>query len=530
MLIDCLERQTFRGFEVCIADDCSTDSAVRPFLESLYEREIQVRLTFLEKNGHISVASNAAAALATGKFLVLVDQDDLIPVEALEIVAQTIEEHPNCAVLFSDEDKIDVANNRSDPYFKGSFDNFLLYGHNMVSHLGVYSRELFRSIGGFTVGLEGAQDYDLALRAYEALGGESRIVHIPYVLYHWRIIPGSTALDSSQKEYAIVAAQKAINSHFKRCNLPYRSDDTTFARGTSHVTIVKSDRKSDLISFIIPSKNNIQTLDSCIRSLYATNDGEFEVIIVDNGSDRADVITYLHQLETSYPNTHVVYFPGSFNYSAMNNMGRRSARGSILGLLNNDTEVIALDFMDRVRAHLRSKEIGIVGARLFYENFSVQHFGIYLGIGEHAVAGAAHHGSHRSDPGPYAKGRLIQQFEAVTAACLFTRTETYDRVDGFDESFPVAYNDIDFCLKVRSLGLKIICDPDIEFFHKESFSRGLDTTPEKASRLASEGERMHAKWASVLCNDRFYSPNFSNENTSMQLAFPPRLFPFVSTS
>ena len=516
--LDSMLAQTYPDFEICIADDHSPNLQVVDVLADYAARDARVKYLRSPKNGHISDASNRALAMASGEFVVLVDHDDVIPDYTLFVVAHYINRHPDADVLFSDEDKIDVHNNRSAPYFKGNFSKFLMYGHNMVSHLGVYRRSLVEKIGGFRLGLEGSQDYDLLFRCYEQ-SSDDRIVHIPHVLYHWRTTPGSTAISPDQKGYAIVAAQSAINGHFERTGMPFRSGDG-FAGGCTGVRPARAFDTS--ISIIIPTRNGLDVLEPCIASILATVPEHAEILVIDNGSDDPKTLSYLDRLAADGM-IRVLRYDQPFNFSLINNFAAEHATGDLLCFLNNDTEILSKDWLDRARALLSLKEVGIVGSRLLYPDRTVQHFGIALGMGEHGVAGTPHGGISADDPGYFGKARLMQEFSAVTAACMFIRRSDFMKVGGFEPELRVAYNDVDLCLKIRALNLKIVGDPEILLIHKESRTRGSDKKGERALRLAEEAGWMHDRWSDILANDPYYSPNLSLVRLDFAPAVPPRV-------
>ena len=515
--LDSLCAQTYRNFEICIADDCSPDPEVVEVLEDYARADARVRYIRRPFNGHISAASNTALSLATGDYVVLVDHDDLIPDYALFVLAWYINRHPHADILYSDEDKVTATGQRVQPYFKSDFNKYLMYGHNMVSHLGVYRRSLVEQIGGFRLGLEGSQDYDLTLRCLEAAGPDS-IVHIPHILYQWRIIPGSTAMSADQKSYAVIAAQNAINGHFERTGMPLRSIDG-FAPGC---TGVRPSRLFDTpVSIIIPTRNGLDLLQPCVESIFARDSGNVEVIIVDNGSDDPDTLAYFAEL-ASRDDVRILRDPGEFNFSRINNMAAAEARGEILCFLNNDTEVLSADWLNRARAFLSLDEVGMVGARLLFPDGTLQHFGIALGMGEHRIAGIPHLGMDATLPGYFGKARLLQEVSAVTAACMFIRKSEFTAVGGFDEELRVAYNDVDLCLKIRALGKKILADPDITLIHKESRTRGSDKHGARAKRLDEEAGWMRRRWAQELDNDPYYSPNIDLGRVDFAYAATPR--------
>ena len=516
--IDSMLAQNYPHFEICIADDASTDQSVQRLLRDYAKKDDRIKLVLRERNGHISAASNDALAMATGDFIALVDHDDLVAPHALFTMARYLNVHPDAKVLFSDEDKVDIEGNRSNPYFKTCYNRFLMYGHNMVTHLGVYSLDLVQMVGGFREGFEGSQDYDLILRCAEQaeLG---QIIHVPHVLYHWRMIPGSTAIGADQKNYAIHAARTALNGHFERTASPFRSVVSPIP-GTSAVARTGAHRGK--ISIILPTRNGLDVLEPCVNSILANPCEDIELLIIDNGSDDPATLLYMINCEDD-ERIRVLRYPKEFNYSLINNFGAQSATGDIVCLLNNDTEVLSPNWLDRARLLLSLPEVGIVGARLYYPDMTLQHFGTALGMGRDAVAGHIGLGTPRGVPGHFNRSALIGEFSAVTAACLFVRKSVFDEVGGLDPNLKVAFNDVDLCLKVRAAGYLVIADPEIELIHKESRTRGSDQAGEKRKRFLGEVQTMHRKWGDLLRNDPYYSPNHSSLRLDFALAYPPRV-------
>ena len=519
-VMDAMLAQNYPDFEICVADDCSPNAAVQQVLENYARTDARVKYVRRSTNGHISMASNTAAKIATGDYIVLVDHDDLIPDYTLFVVASYLNRFPDAKILFSDEDKIDLNGHRFSPYFKSTYNQFLMFGHNMVSHLGIYSRLLFEDVGGFRRGLEGSQDYDLFLRCSEHVDAH-QIVHIPHVLYHWRQVPGSTAVSADQKDYAIVAARDAINGHFDRCGIPFRSIEG-HAAGNS--AIMATSERDTSITIIIPTRNGTGLLEDCLQSIAKHSPRNIEILIADNDSDQAQDIAWLADAPGRFPNLNirVIPAPGAFNFSSINNLAAAQAKGDIICFLNNDTEVLTSGWLERARSLLALDDVGIVGTRLLYPDQTVQHFGIVIGMADHAVAGGVHLFQHAREYGYFSKHRMIGEFSAVTAACLFIRRSDFHAIGGFEADLAVAYNDVDLCLRMRAQGRRILCDAGIELIHKESKSRGSDTSPGKAERLNSEAQWMRDRWGDLLSEDPYYSPNLSLERPDFALAYPPR--------
>lgn len=515
--IESVINQSYNNWELCIADDCSTDPSVKKALENYEKANSRIKVAYRTKNGHISAASNSALELAKGDWVILLDQDDLLHYAALANVAQKINKKPNVQLIYSDEDKIDEKGERFNPYFKSDWNIDLFYSHNMFSHLGCYKASLIRDVGGFRRGYEGAQDYDLALRCLERIS-PTQIEHIPHVLYHWRVHSESTASGSSAKPYAMLAGEKAINDHLNRMN------KDAYARLYSHGYIVRYaiPNNNPLVSIIIPTHNKSDLLESCISSiLNKTLYQNYEIIIIDNNSSDPSTLQYLKYISNN-PKIRVMKDSNEFNYSRLNNNAVKIANGEYIALLNNDIEVINPEWLGHLLSHAAREDIGAVGAKLWYPNNTIQHAGLLLGVG--GVANSAHHQLPHGHQDYFSKSNLTQSVSAITAACLVVKKSVYEQVDGLDEeNLRVAFNDVDFCLKIRELGLRNIFAPYAELYHHESASRGYDITEAKQLRLAQEELYMWKKWGDILKVDPAYNPNLSIEKANFSLAFPPRI-------
>lgn len=508
--------QLYDHWELCIADDTSTAPAVRPLLEQAAREDARIKVVFRAANGHISAASNSALELATGEFIALLDHDDELAPHALAEVALALAAQPDADLLYSDEDKIDEEGRRFAPYFKPDFLPDLFLGQNYLTHLAVYRAALLRSAGGFRTGYEGSQDWDLALRVTELTGPE-RIVHVPKILYHWRAIPGSTALTLDQKHYHAEAARRALADHLARNG---RRAELIAVPGGHWRLQHPLPPAPPLVSIIIPTRNGLDHLRRCVDSLRRqTTYPRYEIIIVDNNTDDPAALAYLRALAAE--GVRVLPWPHPFNYSALNNFAAEHARGELLALLNNDLEVITPGWLEEMAAQALRPEIGAVGAMLYYPDNRIQHAGAVLGIG--GVAGHAFKLFPRGTDGAFNRARLVQNYSAVTAACLVIRKELFARVGGFDaQALAVAFNDIDFCLKVRATGCRNLWTPFAEFYHHESATRGVEDTPAKQARFSGEVATMLARWGDTLRADPAYNPNLSLESEDFALAFPPR--------
>lgn len=498
--------QVYENWELCIADDCSNATHIRQILEKWSAKDRRIKLTFREKNGHISAATNTAfEVLATGTWVTMLDHDDELRPNALAELALTIGRAPNAQLIYSDEDKIDLNGNRSEPYFKPQFSIELLRCQNYLSHFTAVRASMVRQVGGWREGFEGSQDYDLYLRVVEQTR-PANIVHIPKVLYHWRSVEGSAALGDTQKEYTAPAALRALNEHVARCDLPYEVSSS--AGSIFYHTRPALAEPQPLVSILIPTRDGLDVLRPCIESLlHKTTYANFEIVIIDNNSTDPKSHAYFSEI-SERQNVSVLGYREPFNFSALNNFALRSARGSLVALLNNDLEVISPDWLTQMVSWATQPEIGCVGAKLYYPDDTIQHAGVVLGIG--GVAGHGFKRSSRAASGYFGHLQVVRNVSAVTAACLVVRRSVYEEAGGFDEeNLGVAFNDVDFCLTVGKLGYRIVWTPYAELYHKESHSRGLEDTPEKQDRYRKERAHMKAKWGEKLLSDPYYSPNLT---------------------
>ena len=518
--IESVQAQVYPHWEICIADDASPNAAVRELLTELAAQDPRIKLVFREKNGHISAATNSALEIATGDYIALMDNDDLLPPHALAYMALAAHQHPQAGLIYSDEDKVTEDNVRQAPYFKCQFNYELFLSQNMISHFGVYRRSVLEEIGGFRVGYEGAQDWDLALRVIEKVGTEN-IVHVPRVLYHWRIFPGSTALALEEKDYALKAQIASITSHLQRIGKP---DTQVYpAPGIPGLLRIKH-RLPDplpLVSIVIPTRDRVELLSMCVNSiLEKTAYPNYQIVVVDNGSTDEKALAYLDSIAKD-ERVKVIRADIPFNYSALNNLGVAQTDGEYLVLMNNDIEITQTDWLEEMLAFACQPDIGCVGAQLWYPNNTLQHGGVVLGIG--GVASHAHKGIPRGNFGYFGRASAHQMFSAVTAACLMIRKSTYQAVDGFDETLKVAYNDVDFCLKVRAQGLRNLYNPFASFIHHESASRGSDQEGSNQQRLAAEAAIMKQRWGALIADDPAYSPNLTLLGDDFSMAWPSRV-------
>jgi O-antigen biosynthesis protein len=498
--------QIYGNWELCIADDASTAKWVRPALEAWQARDARIKVAFRTENGHIAEATNSAFALATGDYVAMLDHDDILRPHALAEVAFALQARPDAELLYSDEDKIEEdGRRRFDPFFKPEWNPDLFLSQNYLNHLTVHRAENIRRAGGWRKEFDGSQDYDLNLRVVNAID-PARIVHIPKILYHWRLTAQSMAKDEGAKSYAVDNAIKALQSFVDG----WHSKGKVEQISNTNWYRIKYDipEPSPLVSLIIPTRNGFRILKSCIDSILSKSEyRNFEILIVDNGSDDPETLAYLKQLEHD-KTARVLPYPHPFNYSAINNFAVKQAKGSFIGFINNDIEVISPDWLNEMLGLAMRPGIGCVGAKLYYPNNTIQHAGVIIGLG--GVAGHSHKYFDRSAKGYFGRLKVTQNVTAVTAACLVVKKSVFEEVGGFDEdNLKVAFNDVDFCLKVIEAGYLNVWTPFAELYHHESITRGSEDDPVKQARFKGEVQFMKAKWGKALALDRHYSPNLT---------------------
>jgi glycosyltransferase involved in cell wall biosynthesis len=504
--VESVQAQVYPHWELCIADDASTHPEVVAYLRELAQQDSRVVVTFREKNGHISASSNSALASAQGEWVALLDHDDRLHPLALFHVVQALQSNPDAQIIYSDEDKIDAQGLRFGPYFKGAFNRELMWAQNMISHLGCYRRDALVAIHGFRLGFEGSQDYDLALRVMERCRPD-QVVHIPHVLYHWRAIVGSTALAPDQKPYADSASRRALREHLERVGISANVEPAPAIPNMNRVRPKLPD-PLPLVSILIPTRDRLTLLKTCIESLQRqTTYPHFELVVVDNGSTESDSLIYLDSLVQQ--GIKVIRDSRPFNFSALNNLAANHAQGEFLCLMNNDIEIVQGDWLQEMISFAALPGVGAVGAKLWYPNEQdgLQHGGVVIGMG--GVAGHAHVGLARGQVGYFGRVALHHRLMAVTAACMVIRKSHYLQVGGLDESIAVAFNDVDFCLRLHEAGLACILTPYAEMIHHESASRGDDLSDAQRERFMAEERFMHERWGDRLHDDPFFSPNLS---------------------
>jgi len=502
--VDSVRNQLYPFWELCIADDASPKLHIRDVLEEYCAIDPRIRVVYRKENGHISAASNTALAIAVGEFAALLDHDDELAKDALYENVKWLNLHPDADMIYSDEDKINSDGKRHSPFFKPDWSPDLLLSQMYTCHLSLYRTSLMRELGGFRIGYEGSQDHDLALRLTEKT---DRIEHIPRILYHWRSLPQSTSAGASAKQYTQSAGFRAVSDAIERRGLDgwVEADNEIANVYRVHYRPVNS----PLISILIPTRNMGEMLDHCLASIFSKTTYEhFEVLIADNGSDDLRTQEVFAKWQVQEPKRfQTVRMDMPFNYSRLNNQMVQMARGELILMLNNDIEVISGDWLTEMAGQALRAEVGVVGSCLLYPDNTIQHAGVILGLG--GIAGHGHKHAAADDPGYFSKLRAIANYSALTGACLMVRKAVYLEVDGLDELLAVAFNDVDFCLKLRAKGYYHVLLPQVKLYHRESKSRGTEDTPAKRARFREETELMRQRWGDLLESDPFYNRNLS---------------------
>lgn len=512
-MLDSILAQTYTNWEVCIADGSPRGQSLERILQRYAEKDSRIRFQILGGNRGIAGNTNAALEMAQGDYVILADHDDTLPPHAFYEVAKAVNEHPDCDVIYSDEDKLDMDGKALfDPHFKPDFNGDLLTSVNYICHLFIVKKELLKQVGGFRQEFDGAQDYDFIFRCTEAAKG---IHHIPKVLYHWRCHQDSTASNPESKMYAFEAGSRAIMAHYERMGIRAEKVEKGVDYGIYHTTF--RIQGEPLVSVIIPNKDHRDDLDVCVRSLLERSSyRNLEFIVVENNSTEPATFAYYEKMQAEHPNFHVVTWEKGFNYSAINNFGASFAKGEYLLLLNNDTELIEPDSLKEMLGFCQREDVGIAGARLLYGDDTIQHAGVVIGFG--GIAGHTFIGLHKAENSYFHRAMCAQDYSAVTAACLMTKKSVFEAVGGLSEELAVAFNDIDYCMKVRALGKMVVYAPYACLYHYESKSRGLEDTPQKVERFNREVAIFIKKWPDIIREgDPYYNPNLTLRKSNFAL-------------
>lgn len=506
-LMNSLSAQTYSNFEVCMADGSPEDSKLDKAITDYAAGDTRFKYHFIGSNQGISANTNEAIKMAEGDFLVLCDHDDTLSPDALYEFATAIVNHPDCDAIYSDEDKMNDAGNKYfDPHFKPDYNIDLLSSVNYICHLFAVRRTFIAKYGNFDSAFDGAQDYDFIYRMTE----HARLtVHVPKVLYHWRMHQNSTSYNPESKTYAFEAGARAIKAHYQRVWPEIKIKDVVNGKklGIYH-TIFEIDDQP-LVSIIIPNMDHSSDLDKVVRSVITKGTWKnLEIIIVENNSKEEKTFEYYKKIEQEFSQVHVVYYKGTFNYSKINNFGVTFAHGNYFLFMNNDVELIEPNSIGEMMGYAQRPDVGIVGCRLLYNDNTIQHAGVVIGIG--GIADHVFRGFFTDSDTYFDRAMTAQDYSAVTAAVMLATRAAYDEVAGFDEHFEVALNDVDFCLKVRMINKLVVYTPYASFHHYESKSRGSDDTYAKQIRWVSEIQRFLVKWKDFLvAGDPMYNPNLT---------------------
>ena len=503
-LVRSMMYQSYANWELCLVNASPEDVHLTSLLENWAMRDKRIRVIRLEKNLGIAQNTNAGIAASTGEFIAFLDHDDFLEPDALFCYADALNKDKTIDVFYSDEDKTDeYAAHYFYPHFKSDFNIDLLHANNYMCHFLAVRKSLVDTVGGLNEKFDGAQDYDFVLRLTEHT---KKIYHCPRILYHWRCSNQSTAASQGNKMYAIHAGKAALNAHYKRLGWNARAQEGAVDGWYQTKFTLKEE---PLVSILIPNKDHTDDLDVCLNSFFERADYQnYEFIIIENNSVLPETFAYYEKIEKEHDNVKVVYWEAGFNYSAINNFGFKFAKGDYIMLLNNDVELITPDIFQSMLGFCMRPEVGIVGAKLLYNDHTVQHAGVLVGAG--GLADHVFKGIHEDDPGYMGRAISSQDVSAVTAACLLVKRSVYEEVGGLEDEFQVAFNDVDFCLKVRKAGYLIVYDADVKLFHYESKSRGMEDTTERFIRFGNEMMLLNSKW-DILSTfvDPYYNPNLS---------------------
>lgn len=511
-LVKSVQSQTYGNWELCLSDGSGKDSPLEKYLSRLESQEPRVKV--VRNSGQLQISENTNAALqaASGEFIAFADHDDLLSEDALYECVKALQKEPETELIYSDEDKVSMNGKLYfQPHFKSDYNPDLLCSMNYFCHLVVVKKKLLDKAGMLDAAFDGAQDYDFVLRCTEHT---DKIFHIPKVLYHWRAHENSTAENPESKRYAFEAGKRAVQAHLDRLKIPARVEMGEYP-GLYRVHYLW--KEQPLVSILIPNKDHVEDLDKCIQSIeQRSNYRNYEFIIIENNSELPETFEYYKRLEAENKKARVVYWEKGFNFSAINNFGAGFAKGEYLLLLNNDTEMIGPDCLWELLGPCMREDVGITGARLYYEDGTIQHAGVVIGFG--GIAGHTFIGFDKEANGYFSRIICAQNYSAVTAACMMTKKSVYQEVGGLTEDLVVAFNDIDYCMKVKKFGKLIVYNPYAELYHYESKSRGLEDSPQKQERYYKEMKYFVTKWQEFMDQgDPYYNPNLTLSKADFSL-------------
>lgn len=501
LLDECIQsilNQSYQNFEICLADDHSTNEETIHALKS-YETNPKIKIEYRKENGMISKATNTAIGIAHGEYIMLVDNDDTIDKDAMYYMVKALNQNEEYDLLYSDEDRIDFSNDRCKPHFKPNYSIDTLMSLNYISHLTMIRKSIIDQLGGFRSEYDGSQDYDLILRVTEMT---NRICHIPKILYHWRETSTSTASYLGNKDYTKDASLHALQDALKRRNIKGEVIKNPYCSAY----LIRYEHTNPLVSILIPMRDYVDLTKKCIDSIYEkTNYKNFEIIIIDNNSIKQESLNFFEEYKKKYKNIRVIKIDSEFNYSYINNEAVKQASGEYILLLNNDTEVIDSMWLDHMVGYASLKHVGAVGIKLLYPNNKVQHAGVVLGYG--GFAGHVFVSYDKDDKGPINRLAMAYNYSAVTAACLLVSKSKYNEVNGLDENLKISQNDVDFNLKLLDKGYYNVLLPYVTMYHYESRSRGYESSNEQHQRLLNEQNYCKEKWKNKFDHDEYFNIN-----------------------
>ena len=515
-MIGSVQKQTYGNWELCLADGSDDAHAyVGEICRELAGKDERIRYRKLEKNEGIAGNTNQCLTMATGEYIGLFDHDDMLHPCVLFEYVKAINEK-NADYVYCDEAtfKNGDINQMITMHFKPDYAIDNLRANKYICHFSVFSRKLLDGTELFRTKFDGSQDHDMILRLTDKA---EHVVHVPKLLYYWRLHAGSVASGIEAKPYAIESARGAVADHLRKHGFEHFTITSTRAFETIFKITYEiiGDPK---ISIIIPNKDHVEDLRRCVTSIIekSTYDN-YEIVIVENNSETKEIFSYYEELKNN-PSIKIVTFKGAFNYSAVNNFGVGAATGDYVLLLNNDTQVITVNWLEELLMYAQREDVGAVGGKLYYADKTIQHAGVVIGLGAHRTAGHTHYRQKRENLGYMGRLCYAQDVSAVTGACLMVKKKLYEEAGGLDEGFAVSLNDVDFCLKLRQLGYLNVFTPFAELYHYESVSRGLDTDGEKAARYNEESARFREKWKVQLeAGDPYYNPNFTMDKSDFSL-------------
>lgn len=500
--IESVINQVYPFWELCLYDDCSSRKETLNTLKHYENFDERIKIKYGKENIHISRASNAAIEMATGEYIGLLDNDDELTPDALLEVVKVLNSDPSVDFIYSDEDKIDENGQFCEPYFKSDFNPDLLLSNNYITHFAVIRKVIGDGLEWFRSGFDGAQDHDLFLRIVEKT---NRIHHIPKVLYHWRKIKGSTSENLASKKYAIESGKNALQQYLMRNQI---KGSVELGRALGSYRVKRDILEQKEVSIIIPFKDKVELLKNCVESIHnKTTYLNYKIVLINNSSREDETMKYLENIAND-DKISVFNYDKPFNYSKINNWAVAKVQSPYIMLLNNDIEVISNEWLSSMVEHIQRKEVGAVGAKLLYADNTIQHAGVIIGIG--GVAGHSHKNFKDIDHGYFYRTDVVSNFSACTAACLLTKRELYEQVGGLDEeNLKIAFNDVDFCLKLRKMDKLVVYTPYAKLYHYESKSRGLEDTFEKQKRFEKEVNFMISKWNLKSFEDPYYNCNLT---------------------